>query len=492
MPLQSPAADAPVHRAPQRGGRIRHWLAIDERPAWITFAGTPAGRVSLFAAFGAMLLISLPLRATIVVLGGAAAAAFLRVGRDRAVLAATLLVLLLDPTWYMDAPFLAYLDTLRTGAGLSIGNMQRLLTAAFFGFAAIALSYVARHPQSFFARRPVLSLLGGLAIASAALVVAPPGAASLWVVLTIKLVAIYMWFLCYAVVDQRSPRRGSLTFSLGLIRPFWGSSSTPIGKGIGYLAKLRCDEPGELAVLQLKALKLLAWALVLQAISTLLSVGAARAGVPPFGVVVDAFVQGRPEMLAVGWVALILAVAIGALELAAWGHRVVACARLAGWNLRRNTYRPLQSRTLADFWNRYYYYFKELLLDFFFYPTFFRVFKRRPRLRTFCATFMAAGVGNAIYHFVRDLDRVFSLGPRLAIEGYGSYLFYCLALATGIAASQVRTEKKQPLAAGALGRLRSFACVWGFVTILHVFGGIEGGAVSFADRWSFLAYQFGF
>lgn len=490
MPLQPRAVESPAG-----DGALRHWLAIDERPGWIAFAGTRAGRVALFAAFGAMLLVSMPLRTAIVVLGGAAAAAFLRAGRDRAVLAATVLVLLLDPTWYVDGPFLAYLDTLSSGAVLSIGNMQRILTLGWFGFVAVALLYVARHPESFFARRPVVSLLGGLAIVSTAALFVPPGAASLWLVLAIKLVAIYMWFLCYAVVDQRSPRRGSLTFSLGLIRPFWGSSSTPIGKGAGYLAKLRCDDPDQLVVLQLKALKLLAWSIVLSAISTLLSLGSARAGVASFAEVVDGFVQGRPETIGVGWAALILAVAIGALELASWGHRVVACARLAGWNLRRNTYRPLRSRTLADFWNRYYYYFKELLLDFFFYPTFFRAFKRRPRLRTFCATFMAAGIGNAIYHFGRDIDRVFSLGPRVAIEGYGSYLFYCVALATGIAVSQVRSEKKPPVAPGppgALAWVRSFVCVWGFVTILHVFGGIEAGAVSFTDRWVFLAYQFGF
>jgi hypothetical protein len=309
-------------------------------------------------------------------------------------------------------------------------------------------------------------------------------------VLSIKLLATYMWFICYAVIDQRSAQRSSPAFALGLLRPFWGSSSTPIGKGANYLAKLRCDHPRELARVQLKGLKLLAWSLVLQGASLTLTAATLRAGVPSLSRVVSAFTDGGPVSAAVGWAAIITAVAVGALELAVWGHRVVACARLAGFYLRRNTWRPLSSHSLAEFWNRYYYYFKELLLDFFFYPTFFRVFKRHARLRTFCATFMAAGVGNAIYHFVRDIDRVFSLGPGPAFSGYGSYAFYCVALAGGIAISQLRAGQASR-ERGALGRIWSFTCVWGFICCLHVFAGIEDHTLTFTTRASFMLHQFG-
>ena len=105
---------------------------------------------------------------------------------------------------------------------------------------------------------------------------------------------------------------------------------------------------------------------------------------------------------------------------------------------------------------------------------------------------MAAGVGNALYHFVRDVDRVLSLGPVLAIEQYGSYVFYCVALATAIGISQVRTGgAPMPRTAGLGMRLRSFASVWGFVVLIHVFGGIEDRSITFLDRLTFLAHQFG-
>ena len=36
---------------------------------------------------------------------------------------------------------------------------------------------------------------------------------------------------------------------------------------------------------------------------------------------------------------------------------MIACVRMAGFRALRNTYRPLESRTVAEFWNRYAFYF---------------------------------------------------------------------------------------------------------------------------------------
>jgi hypothetical protein len=76
-----------------------------------------------------------------------------------------------------------------------------------------------------------------------------------------------------------------------------------------------------------------------------------------------------------------------------------------------------------DYFNRFHYYFKELLVDFFFIPTFFKMFRNYPRLRMFFATFMAAGVGNAIWHFSRDINLVATVGPAASLETYTSYAF---------------------------------------------------------------------
>ena len=113
------------------------------------------------------------------------------------------------------------------------------------------------------------------------------------------------------------------------------------------------------------------------------------------------------------------------LSAAIWGHVFVALARLAGFRLLRNTWRPLSSRTVAEFWNRYMYYFKETLVHFYFYPTFLTCFKRHPRLRLAFATFMAAGVGNLFLHLIVDRVPIVRYGLMEALMRMQTYAFYC-------------------------------------------------------------------
>jgi D-alanyl-lipoteichoic acid acyltransferase DltB (MBOAT superfamily) len=178
------------------------------------------------------------------------------------------------------------------------------------------------------------------------------------------------------------------------------------------------------------------------------------------------------------------------LSMAMHGHKIIALARLAGFRLPRNMRRPLEARTLAEFWNRYYYYFKELLVEFFFVPTFLRTFRKHPRLRMFFSTFMAAGVGNAIFHFLSDFRLVATLGWSSAVETFTSYLFYCAVLATGIGISQVRTSSGANPPTTRLGKLLAFLWVWTFVICLNVFGN-ETRVYSLDQRLSFMASVMG-
>ena len=113
---------------------------------------------------------------------------------------------------------------------------------------------------------------------------------------------------------------------------------------------------------------------------------------------------------------------------------------MAGFLALRNTWRPLSSRSIAEFWNRYYYYFKELLVDCFFYPAFMRYFKTWGRWRLFAATVAAAGFGNALFHSLRDLNYVEDLGFWRALAGFQSYIFYTAVLSVGIGISQMRQQ----------------------------------------------------
>ena len=130
----------------------------------------------------------------------------------------------------------------------------------------------------------------------------------------------------------------------------------------------------------------------------------------------------RPYSWYMSWAALISAFFESMLQMAVIGHIIIASARMAGFRLLRNTYRPLSSPNIAAFWNRYYFYFKELLVEFYYYPTFLRCFKQHLRVRLLFATFMAAGFGNAFYHFIRDIDYVATVRTRsITLRHFGEF-----------------------------------------------------------------------
>lgn len=177
--------------------------------------------------------------------------------------------------------------------------------------------------------------------------------------------------------------------------------------------------------------------------------------------------------------------------MAVWGGAIVACARLAGFRLLRNTYRPLESTSLAEFWNRYYFYYKELLVDHFFYPVFLRYFRANRKLRMFFATFMAACVGNLIFHFIRDIRFVAELGWWKALSGEASHAFYTFLLALGVGVSQMRAHNRERSRGWLRGRVLPCAWVVLFFCVLHVFDAPLDRVHSIWQRADFLSYLMG-
>jgi hypothetical protein len=191
-------------------------------------------------------------------------------------------------------------------------------------------------------------------------------------------------------------------------------------------------------------------------------------GIPLYADVFRLSIQRGAFPWYLGWASLIANFLETMVGVSIWGHRVVASCRMAGFLALRNTYRPLASRSIAEFWNRYNYYFKELMVDCFFYPTFMRYFKKRGRWRLFAATFVAAGFGNAFYHFFGDLNYIKELGFWRALVGFQSYIFYTIVLALGIGISQVR-ERKTANSGWIRGQLIPALGVAGFYCVLSTF-----------------------
>ena len=321
--------------------------------------------------------------------------------------------------------------------------------------AALAISLARRYRDHRLARRPVLVqhviyfALIGLAVSH--LLDGLPQVV-LWSVTTVF--SAYFWYLAYALLDQRRRSPAPLHFQLATFTPFFSSTVVPIGKGAAHWRSVEATTAEELAVTQLKAIKLLAWAVILKEVVLLgFRWGMyGGLGILPLRTVFTRFLQTGDVPVPGGLLSILANFPERLLIVAIGGHVVVATARLAGFRLLRNTWRPLSSRTIAEFWNRYLYYFKEVLVDVYFYPTYVRWFKRHPRLRLAVATFAAAGLGNFLFHFMENYTLV-KFGLLEALTRGQTYAFYCVVLATGIIVSQLRARRPDAQASWLRGQL---------------------------------------
>ena len=116
-------------------------------------------------------------------------------------------------------------------------------------------------PQSLLAKRPLVTLLlletAACLVANLDVMQGRPRAA-LWS--AIFVFTPYLWFLPYAIVDQRSRTPSPMLFQMAILRPFWSPSYLSFNKGAAFLNKHLAKTPNDLAVTQLKAVKLLLWA----------------------------------------------------------------------------------------------------------------------------------------------------------------------------------------------------------------------------------------
>jgi D-alanyl-lipoteichoic acid acyltransferase DltB (MBOAT superfamily) len=159
------------------------------------------------------------------------------------------------------------------------------------------------------------------------------------------------------------------------------------------------------------------------------------------------------------------------LFIAVYGHIIVGSLRLLGFRVFRHAYRPLLATSIVEFWNRWSYYYKELLTDFFFYPTFLRCAWAGPRLRLFLAVFAAAAVGNMYFVILWEVNLLLAADVHAMWTRWGSRTVYCVMLAVGIWVSMLRQqrERKRALAPRkGWSKIRAALLVCSFYAVAHV------------------------
>ena len=400
---------------------------VETSPKIVSFAQTSVGRLVMLAVFGAGMRFFVSDSVFVLILAFIFGLMTFMPEYRRFILAVCPIILVVRQT--LDDPLLL---------GLTLDVI----------FLGIFLYWCAmRWPQSRFGRRPIAFLLTGFtALILLACAATPPFLqySILWSL--VGVMASYVWFIAYALIDRTSLPARDLTLELASFRPLWGSTTTPFPKGAAYLRRIEAQNPEQLAIVQLKGLKLLAWATMLAVVQNFwIACFHSYLHIPTSAQAMAMSVHGMPVAWHLRWESLILAFFELVLAISIMGHRFIAICRMAGFNALRNTYRPFSSTTIVEFFDRFYYYFKELLVDLFFYPAFLRYWKGHKRLRMMFATFAAVFFGNGFFHFTRDWQIIRDLGLWKALVNYQTMLFYNAILTAGLCISQLRKRGPRPV-----------------------------------------------
>ena len=461
----------------------RAWRWHDE-PALAAWVATPVGKVAVWLA--ALLLVPDPARLPVAV---ALAPTLAWPARRIDVLALAAVGVLL-----------AYIPSPVDATGLALRGLTALIVLGLLlGFWQAARRF--RDLPSLVRRFPIATahaVLLGLAVGSVVLrklLHVEHEAPAAIPLVGLQTVALFLlWRVSYLML---AGRRGTVAKDrfrdhLFYLLPLWGGTKTPYGKGHGYLMQRYATSEADLAATRLSGIKLLGLAWVWAGVDLLVHAAVHGIGAPGLGwlaarglgipLIDDAILAGpSTHALVVRWGVVLAALVGKVLGLAVYGHAVIGIVRLFGFRLFRNTYKPLLAPSLVEFWNRYFYYFKELMVEFFFYPTYVATAGRSQRTRIFLAIMAAAGAGNLYYHVLRDF------GPGMVVDASATWsplaarTTYSVVLALGIYVSMLREQARRARKGpppGVLRQLRAIAGVWIFFGVLVV--------------WSVASTRFGF
>jgi hypothetical protein len=424
---------------------------IETYPQVLRFVQTIPGKASLLAVFGALYSWMNPAALPLVLC--LALITWLPYKRHQLVSVSTIVFAVLVPWTQLTQPV-----------------YHAILIFAVVTLAGVLVWSATAWPQTWYGRRPATMLLAGFAVWIVAISTIPWHLFKLAQVWDLTIIfGSYIWFVAYVLVDRQAAPVTQFGLEIGSLRPFWGSVYTPFPNGTAYLRQIEAKNAEQLAVTQLKGLKLLGWATLISLFSRAwVNYFHGYLRIPYFATTLSMSAHHAAPPWFVCWASLILHFLENIMAGAILGHRIIACCRMAGFDALRNMYRPLTSVTVAEFFNRYYFYYKELLVTFFFFPVFLGQSSRFPKLRLAISIFAAACFGNAFFHFIRDPLYIHDFGLWTALKTFQVFFFYTVVLATAITVSRLR--KRKPLPAGFFrGTLRPALSVCLFYCLLSIF-----------------------
>jgi hypothetical protein len=171
----------------------------------------------------------------------------------------------------------------------------------------------------------------------------------------------YFWFIAYTLLEIKLGEKRDYILDYARYLPIWGFTALPYGKGSRYLRRTESITSEDFAITQLKAIKLAFWALILNFLLNGMTAAQHYFQIPTLSMTLAEYAQGQHYTTHRAWLVLLNRFFSQMLSLTVTGHLTIATCRMLGFRVFRNTYKPLQSKTIAEFWNRYNFYFKDLL-----------------------------------------------------------------------------------------------------------------------------------
>ena len=142
--------------------------------------------------------------------------------------------------------------------------LKVLMPAGVLGLFAVYYTVVKKNKDEWYGKRPVRNLLIFyilILITATTVPLSSPQSIYLWGFIVI--LGKYLWFFNYTLLDRHAKETPRLALQAGYYIPFWGGTATPFPKGAAYLRKIEAKTSEQLAISQLKGVKLLYWALLL-------------------------------------------------------------------------------------------------------------------------------------------------------------------------------------------------------------------------------------
>ena len=293
---------------------LRDFLAIDERERIVEWSQGMTGKLAIYVIAIIAVATYFPWWESALVVSAAMAAALRPNFRNPILFTATWIVAFLE-IGLSESYVLTDIELIihnEQAAGISAMVLAFAFLVAVMIGAWAMLNFVRRNPKSLLARRPLLTLL-----AVEALLCTLPALNDmqglprvlLWSMLIV--LTPYVWFLPYAAADLRSKDPGDPLLQMATLRPFWSPTYLPFGKGAALLRKTLAKTPKDLAITQLKAVKLLLWSNLLLALKSGLGwLFYEQMQVPYMSDAVDAFLLGHPFPTGMAWASITLSTAL--------------------------------------------------------------------------------------------------------------------------------------------------------------------------------------